>query len=381
MGLYFCNHLIPIKKLVPNGTFVMRKEARFLRIIPTLDSKKGRIFARVIMLVLPVCILLAVLAPVAFAQTTYVITDGDEVIVYTSYASDPAAVLNQAGLELSEDDTYTTAPGDDGVSEITVQRCQKITINNCGVAEEVTSYGETVGKLLDRVGIPAFGNYLVSLPLDTQTYDGMEFSVDCIVQMEQTYTVDIPFETTICYDPTLPVGMEQVLVPGVTGQMQKTANVVYTNTKETSHTVLQETVIQQPVNQIVAVGTGDKLDPDSNLPAIGDGVIVTADGQVLTFSRTAQFVATAYTHTDEGCDMITATGTTVRVGTIAVDPKIIPYGTRMFIVTNDGMYIYGIGTAEDCGSAIKGNRLDLYFETDPECWLFGVRNCTVYFLD
>ena len=114
---------------------------------------------------------------------------------------------------------------------------------------------------------------------------------------------------------------------------------------------------------------------------IGDGVIITADGQVLTYNKTAVFKATAYTHTDAGCDMTTATGTTVHIGTVAVDPKVIPYGTRMFIVTNDGAYVYGISTAEDCGAAIKGEELDLYFPTDPECWEFGVRMATIYFLD
>ena len=78
--------------------------------------------------------------------------------------------------------------------------------------------------------------------------------------------------------------------------------------------------------------------------------------------------------------MTTATGTTVRVGTVAVDPTVIPYGTRMFIVSNDGNYVYGIGTAEDCGGAIKGNRLDLYYPTDAECFAFGRIGCTVYFL-
>ena len=58
----------------------------------------------------------------------------------------------------------------------------------------------------------------------------------------------------------------------------------------------------------------------------------------------------------------------------------IPYGTRMYIVSNDGRYVYGIATAEDCGSAIKGNRIDLYFDTVAECDRFGIRNCQVYFL-
>ena len=78
--------------------------------------------------------------------------------------------------------------------------------------------------------------------------------------------------------------------------------------------------------------------------------------------------------------MITATMTRVRIGTVAIDPKVIPYGTRMFIVTNDNQYVYGIATAEDCGGGIKGDRIDLYFPTKKECFAFGVRQVTVYFL-
>ena len=77
----------------------------------------------------------------------------------------------------------------------------------------------------------------------------------------------------------------------------------------------------------------------------------------------------------------TATGTIARVGAIAVDPKVIPYGTRMYIVSSDGTITYGVATAEDCGGSIKGNRVDLFFDTYSECINFGVRSCTVYILD
>ena len=77
---------------------------------------------------------------------------------------------------------------------------------------------------------------------------------------------------------------------------------------------------------------------------------------------------------------ITATGSKVHKGVVAVDPDVIPYGTRMFIVANDGSYVYGLSTAEDCGGAIQNNRLDLYFDTADQCFQFGVRDCTVYFL-
>ena len=78
---------------------------------------------------------------------------------------------------------------------------------------------------------------------------------------------------------------------------------------------------------------------------------------------------------------MTATGTPTRYGVVAVDPSVIPYGTRMYIVTDDGAYIYGLSSAEDCGEAILGNRIDLYFETYEESCIFGRRSCTVYFLD
>ena len=132
---------------------------------------------------------------------------------------------------------------------------------------------------------------------------------------------------------------------------------------------------------MVAVGSGKALDTDpAGQPIIGEETITLPTGEVLTFTHTMQARATAYYHGDPGCDMITATGTTVRIGTVAVDPRIIPYGSRMFIVSNDGVYIYGVAVAEDCGGAIKGDRIDLYMPTYEECVQFGRRTCTIYFL-
>lgn len=353
-----------------------------MQAITSFIEKRKSLFLRVAAMALPMIILLAVLAPTAFAQTTYVITDGEHVRVYTTYTTDPADVLDQAGFELGEDDTYTSQPGD-GVSEITVQRSQQITINYCGEKLQANSYGESLETLLNRLGLNATGAYTPSLPLQTKTYDGMEVTIDCVMEMEQNYTTEIPFETVRCEDPNLPKGEERVMVAGVSGQMLRTANVVYKNSEEVSHTVLKETVVKQPVNQLIMVGTGTAVDltDASRKPAIGDGVIITGDGEMLKYSSTAQFTATAYTHTDAGCNMITSTGSTVRIGTVAVDPSVIPYGTRMFIVSNDGKYVYGLSVAEDCGGAIKNDRLDLYFPTEAACLQFGVRDCTVYFLD
>ena len=69
-----------------------------------------------------------------------------------------------------------------------------------------------------------------------------------------------------------------------------------------------------------------------------------------------------------------------KVGSVAVDPSVIPLGTRMYIVSTDGEYIYGIATAEDIGAGVDGARVDLYMDTTAECWVFGYRACDVYIL-
>lgn len=340
--------------------------------------KRKSIFLRMTVLAIPM-VLLLLLSQTAFAQNTYVITDGDRVLVYTSAATDPAAVLNEAGLALDEDDTYTTQSGL-GISEITVQRSQLITVNNSGEILQVNSTEETVEQLLQQLNIQLGEGVQVSAPLEAELLDGMEITVSRTVSNLETYTTPIPYETTYCYDAAIPAGTEVVVTAGQDGQLRNAANVLYVDGEETSRTIVEQTVVSQPVNEVIAIGTAEETQPVSGELVIGDGTITLPTGEVLTFRDTMQVVATAYTHTDEGCDFTTATGTTVRVGTVAVDPRMIPYGTRMFIIANDGSYVYGVSTAEDCGGAIKGNRVDLYYPTHNECVQFGVRDCTIYFL-
>lgn len=116
--------------------------------------------------------------------------------------------------------------------------------------------------------------------------------------------------------------------------------------------------------------------PEPEPPAPAGDTITTDSGTVLRYSQKLTMEATAYTGGGT-----TATGTSARYGAIAVDPKVIPYGTRMYIVTSDGKWVYGEATAEDCGGAVKGNIIDLYFDNYNTCIQFGRRDCTVYILE
>ena len=111
-------------------------------------------------------------------------------------------------------------------------------------------------------------------------------------------------------------------------------------------------------------------------PSVSDNYITTSSGEVLYYSDCFTVEATAYCGGGT-----TATGTPARYGAIAVDPDVIPYGTRMYIVSCDGNWVYGVATAEDCGGAINGYIIDLYFDSYDTCIQFGRRDCTVYILD
>lgn len=257
-----------------------------------------------------------------------------------------------------------------------------ITIKYHGKTTRAASSGETVEQLLHRLGLELSGEDVVSHGMDTPVRHGMVLQIDRVVTREESYTAVMDHDVTRCLDDSLPEGTEKVLTEGVDGELLCQAEVTYINGLETQRNVLSRKVVIAPVTEVLAVGTGEaipEVDPEA-MPVIADGFITLPTGEVLTYTDTATVRATAYTHTDAGCDLITSTGSTVRWGTVAVDPRYIPYGTRMFIVASNGSYIYGIAQAEDCGGDIKGDRMDLYMPTYEQCIEFGRRVCTLYIL-
>ena len=348
-------------------------------------KEKFTLMTRVLAVMLPILILCIILSQSVFALNTYIINDGDKVTVHTTFATDPAEVLSEAGIALNPEDIYTTETGS-GSSSITIKRLQTVTIYIGSTPVQMQTHGETVASLLNRAGVLLTEDDSVSVKLSSNTYDGMTISVSRTQYVVEVYDVEVPYETVYCYAPNLPAGQEVMLTKGVNGIAATTANVLYIDGSEICRTPLSAEVTTEPVKEVIAVGTKEGtsagfIEASLGKPIIGDGVIITPDGNVLTYDNSGIFSATAYHNTDPGCTIYTYIGTLCRVGAIAVDPKVIPLGTKMYIVSNDGKYIYGEAVAEDIGSTIKGNKIDLYFDTVSECYTFGIRDCTVYFLN
>jgi 3D (Asp-Asp-Asp) domain-containing protein len=102
------------------------------------------------------------------------------------------------------------------------------------------------------------------------------------------------------------------------------------------------------------------------------------NGIPVNYKSSKRVQATAYTHTGNKC----STGVWPKPGYIAVDPKVIPYGTKMYIVSADGKYVYGYAIAADTGGFIKKRptNVDLFMHTESACRKFGRRDVIIYFL-
>ena len=135
--------------------------------------------------------------------------------------------------------------------------------------------------------------------------------------------------------------------------------------------MIGEKVIEEPTNEKIAYGTKEKVVPTVNVPSRGGNI---------PYKSKMTMKSTAYSSSDKGVSGITASGMKATrdpngTSTVAVDPRVIPLGTKLYI---EG---YGYAIACDTGSAIKGNKVDVYFNSVKECYSWGSRNVDVYILE
>lgn len=242
--------------------------------------------------------------------------------------------------------------------------------------------GEHVHELLERMGI-------VLGPMELALADVSDETVRVRVGTDFVYyeTAQVQVEpgTVTTEDYTLEKGERIVTREGSAGTSRMTYEVVWADGRMLSRQAVAEEVIVPRTDTYVTVGTlvreaqrGDTIREVVTLDD-GSGYLLLQSGESLHFTGTMAVKCTAYTTGHDGVGTITYTGTTVRVGCVAVDKKVIPLGTNMFIASDDGYLTYGMARAEDTG--VKGAKVDLYMESYDECMAFGIRRSTVYFLD
>ncbi len=192
-----------------------------------------------------------------------------------------------------------------------------------------------------------------------------------------TLTEDTPYPVTEKPNASLSRGIRKVIEKGEKGKSKITYKISYADGVEVDRKAVKEKVITKAKGEVVEVGT-KKTTMDDYTIAYGEGTITTSRNGTLSYSRVLYCNATAYDAVSCGKkpgEARTATGAIAQRGVIAVDPRVIPLGTRVYV---EG---YGYAIAADTGGAIKGNIIDVCMDSREESFAWGRRNVKVYILN
>jgi len=307
-------------------------------------------------------------------NTVYV-TDNGEQARYRTSKDTVDEFFDNEGISLLDMDKVnidlTASIRDD--MRINITRAFNVALVIDGLQRKVVKTNEeTVGGILSTLKEEdASVQYLLAEDYSLSQKAKPDMSIKVVSRREEVseYTEAIPFETEIVEDNTMPVGTEQVKNPGEEGIRKITVQNVYVGNKLSSTKEISNIVTKEAVTQIVEKGTKQ---PDS--------VVETNAGTFKSLKKISM-TATAYTSVSATSKRpgdpyygITASGMKAARGVVAVDPKIIPLGTKLYV---EG---YGYAVAGDTGGAIKNNKIDLYYDTHNECIKFGRRTVTVHIL-
>ena len=304
----------------------------------------------------------------------YTVKDGDFVRTVWTMDSQLKDIVEDAGVVLEEGDELFSDGG-----AISVNRAFDVQITVDGSTSVVRMTGGTVADALEMLGVEYDENDTVSLTGDQEVGDGLSITVERVDYEEYTKTEAIPYQTITKYTNTIKKGVTKVWQKGKRGEKTYVYRDRYVDGELVETVLVSETVTQKPVDQITLKGTvaGTPMSPAPfDIP-------LDEAGQPINYKKMYTGLTTAYTNEGGILSEWTASGMRAQVGVVAVDPKKIPYGTKLYITSPDGSYVYGYAIAGDTGNRTRKGTLiaDLFMNTVAECYQHGKRTMNVYVLE
>ncbi len=321
---------------------------------------------------------------------TFVHTNGKT--LNTIFAGTVAELIESQGVTLS-DSLFSSVNVNAVVTNnllVEIISAYDILINVDGEQKSVKTKAQTVGELLKTQGIILDEDDEVVPTAETALTNNLTVDVLRVEYVTREANESVPFTSEKVNSSALNKGVEKITQKGVNGVKNVTYKDKVVNGVVESTETVSEVVTEEPVKQIVSVGTlvkptstklgNNKIEkngnPISELPlpskySIGENNVPTDYKYTITGRGAAYCIPGG----------ITSTGKAVKPGYIAVNPKQIPYGTEMWIVSNDGV-VYGYAIAADTGGFVKNGYFtcDLYMNSTEQCYQWGDRGVTIYVL-
>jgi 3D (Asp-Asp-Asp) domain-containing protein len=255
-------------------------------------------------------------------------------------------------------------PLSDGIT-IVYRAAVPVTIATAHDSVSVLSSAEDVGALLEEQHVRLGSQDQVQPSLSDPVPTNGTVRIARVVTWDRSERRAIAPQTIHRIDFALSPGSSRIIAAGSTGQRDVMVRFTQRDNGKIQRTILATHVTVKAHPRIVAEGV-DEYDAFARFEARG------IEKTSYIAQSAMQMVATAYTASCSGCSGVTASGRHAGHGIVAVDPSVIPLGTRLYIPG------YGFAVAGDTGGAIRGSRIDLGFNSERDAMLFGRRPVTVY---
>ena len=339
---------------------------------------------RVSCLAVMTAVTVAVVTLLSYSIYTVNIFDGEKTYTVRTLSNNVTSVLS--GVELKSENysiENTTVAGRTTSVEIAYTYPVYITNNNETLTVEVSDC--TVEEALEAAGFTVDEYDFVEPAADTKITDTIYIDYTDIDYVDGSYEKKISHKTETVYSSKIEKGKTS-LKEGKDGVMLVSYTEKFVNGKSQGKTVTDTEVKVEAVNATKTVGTKEKaaVKTSSSVKSISvlspsKEIELDSKGNPVKFKSKMTVRATAYTYTGNRC----STGVSPKPGYIAVNPKVIPYGTKMYIKSADGRVIYGYAVAADTGGFIRKHPtgVDLFMTSESACRSFGVRNMEIYILE
>ncbi|RGM17321.1 DUF348 domain-containing protein [Eubacterium sp. OM08-24] len=276
--------------------------------------------------------------------------------------------LNRTGITLAENQSVTPSLNTviTGDMNIYVYNSKNIKLTTNGTEMTVKAPEGTVENALNILGYEITDDDILNVDKNAQIEDDMKITLKKVTYVDEKSTKKISYKTVEKDSDDIMTGESEVSQKGVDGEKEVTKRCKYIDGKYDSTKVIDEKVTKEPVDKIVLNGTKRGTTTDSSGAPVSYSYMVSGSG-------------TAYTAAPGA---LTATGVPVYEGGVAVNPAIIPYGSKLYIEAADGSHVYGYATAVDTGGALMDGSaiVDLFYFSYDDCVSFGRRDVNVYVL-
>lgn len=304
------------------------------------------------------------------------ITDEGVTKEYKTNETDVYSILREEDYELSTNDRVSYTRDDNNTGHITIYRAFEVSVTADGETKSFATIGGDVSSALRATDINLGADDTVDREFTEELYPNMEINVTRVDYEDWQEETEIPYEIEYVDNTNHTIGYENVLVEGETGSRVTYYRDTYINGEYSDTEELDEEITKEPVTMVIERGTAT-AHPYAETYSPSDITLV--NGIPVNYTRVLSGRSTAYT-APAGAG--TASGRLAQVGVVAVNPNVIPYGSELYIVSQDGSLVYGYAVAGDTGSAMMNGHalIDLYMNTYEDCCNWGAVYVDVYVL-